>query len=169
LAKRPHVFPVDTILYHPVEGALLFPAGETDPGDLWKDSAGGDPEGDMTRDAAIRELSAANERIAQLGRKVEAMGLDLQTMSEERDAANARAQAAETHARDLQQALDAFAGAPDKRTVETPDQVAGVVIPENWEKLPFLSLKSLASKVSPTPVTNKEEVHAAIRRHLGLI
>lgn len=64
-----------------------------------------------------------------------------------------------------------LAPAPDRPAAEDP---GSVVIPEGWEALPWskpgadgLTLRGLASSVSPAPVLNKAEATAAINLELA--
>lgn len=64
-----------------------------------------------------------------------------------------------------------LAPAPARATAEDP---GSVVIPEGWEALPWskpgpdgLTLRGLASSISPVPVLNKAEATAAIEAELA--
>lgn len=104
---RAHVFAADTTLYHPGEGARVFPAGETDPGDAWSESPGGKPADKSTTRQAMLDLIAAQDQIDALGKQMVAKDHDLAVMASERDAANGKLGALE------QRAIAAEAAAAD--------------------------------------------------------
>lgn len=52
-------------------------------------------------------------------------------------------------------------------TAETPEQRAAVEIPANWRDLPWPKLRSLASKVSDDPISNRPVAVAAIEAELS--
>lgn len=87
---RPNVFPVDTTLYHPTEGKRVFPAGETDPGPLWRDRPGIDVISDATKAQALEDLMAAQEAMDELEARLLAAGRDLDEATGTREAALAK-------------------------------------------------------------------------------
>lgn len=87
---RAYVFQVDTTLYHPAEGARVFPAGETDPGPTWTDMRGGEPADKSTTRQAMLDLIAAQDQIDGLGAQLTAKDHDLAVMAGERSAALAK-------------------------------------------------------------------------------
>lgn len=87
---RPFVFPVDTTLYHPSEGARVFPAGETDPGSAWTETRGGEPVDKGTIKQATKDLIAAQDQIDALGEQLNRKDHDLAVIGKERDEANGK-------------------------------------------------------------------------------
>lgn len=118
---RPAVFPTNTTLYHPVEGAYTFPAGSPDPGGLWAERPGGEPVGKNVAAETLKALAAAEETIERLNGQVERLSHDLTAQAGERDAANARAEAAEK-ARDEALAKAAQAQAEREGLVQERDE-----------------------------------------------
>ncbi|KKB09400.1 hypothetical protein [Devosia chinhatensis] len=57
-------------------------------------------------------------------------------------------------------------GAATSRTAETDETRAAVVIPEGWKDLSWQERRSIASKVSDTPIANGEEANTAIEAEL---
>lgn len=57
--------------------------------------------------------------------------------------------------------------ATTSRTAETDKTRAAVVIPEGWRDLSWQERRSLAAKVSDTPITNGEEANRAIEAELA--
>lgn len=49
----------------------------------------------------------------------------------------------------------------------SPEDRAGVEIPENWAALKYPALRSLASKLSDAPIKNGVEAHAAIEAEVA--
>lgn len=47
-----------------------------------------------------------------------------------------------------------------------PVESSTVMIPDDWESLSWQQLRSLAARVSPTPIHGRAEAVAAIREHL---
>lgn len=84
---RPNIFPCDTVLYHPAEGARTFPQGEQDPGNAWSEKPGGHELGGATIAQATRELIEANDRIDALGQTLAHKDHDLAVIAAERDSA----------------------------------------------------------------------------------
>lgn len=167
---RQAVFTVDTILYHPIEGAYAFPAGSPDPGNAWTDKPGGDAPGKESVAQAMKDLVAAQDHIEALQRQLASVEHDKANLAMERDAANAQAAVLRQEIDDLRAKLAIPAVDPayadpvsDKRTAER----AGVEIPADWEILPFFSKKALAAKLTDQPVATKAEVESAIRAHLA--
>jgi hypothetical protein len=56
--------------------------------------------------------------------------------------------------------------ATTSRTAETGDTRAAVVIPDGWKNLSWQERRSIASKLSDTPISNGEEANAAIEVEL---
>jgi len=54
---------------------------------------------------------------------------------------------------------------PLETAVEPPLETAA--IPENWRELPWPELRSLASKLSDTPISNKADAIAAIEARVS--
>jgi hypothetical protein len=73
---RQQVFTIDTTLYHPVEGARVFPCGETDPGPMWSDKPGGD-RSETSMGSMAADLIAANDRADVLGGQLAAQAHDM--------------------------------------------------------------------------------------------
>lgn len=73
---RPQVFNSDTTLYHAVEGARVFPAGETDPGAAWSDNPGGD-RSETSMPSVMKDLIEANDRADALGVRLDAQAHDM--------------------------------------------------------------------------------------------
>ncbi len=57
-------------------------------------------------------------------------------------------------------------GASTSRTAETAESRAGVSIPAGWKDLSWQERRSIASKLSDTPISNGEEANAAIEAEL---
>lgn len=83
---RPQVFTIATTLYHPVEGARVFPVGETDPGAMWSDKPGGD-RAETSMESMAKDLIAANDRADALGVRLEAQAHDMAQTAAEATAA----------------------------------------------------------------------------------
>lgn len=88
---RQQVFTCDTTLYHPVEGERVFPTGETDPGPMWSENAGGD-RSETSMGSMATDLIAANDRADDLGQRLAAQAHDMaQTAAEATEAKEALA------------------------------------------------------------------------------
>lgn len=194
MAKRPNVFSTPTRLWHPSAGWFEWPIGETDPGDAWSEFEGGHRETSGTEAGVTADLTLANDRnekltrtnaslmhdVAQISKRANDALADVVVLKQavvdaerERDEAmriaaqvtrerdNARTELAQARSNAVPE------GVHDKRTVESPGERARVVVPSNWESLPFLSKKALAAKLTSDPVNNKEQVHGAILAHLA--
>lgn len=57
--------------------------------------------------------------------------------------------------------------ATTSRTAETHETRAAVVIPDGWKDLSWQERRSIASKLSDTPISNGEEANAAIEAELA--
>lgn len=90
MARRPAVFSKPTTLYHPVEGSRVFPAGEQDPGPSWYDRPGGEPIGESTLAQAMKDLTAAHDRMEALEGQLTRNAHDVAVMQKERDEALAK-------------------------------------------------------------------------------
>lgn len=113
---RPHVFTSDTTLYHPSEGARIFPAGETDPGDAWHDSPGGAPADKGTTKQAMKDLIAAQDQMDALGAQLVAKDHDLAVIGAQRDEAAGKVADLEQRAIAAEKAAaDAIEGATELR------------------------------------------------------
>lgn len=99
---RPYVFQTETTLYHPSEGARVFPAGETDPGPAWTDSRGGEPADKGTTKQAMRDLIAAQDQIDGLGAQLVSRDHDLAVMASTRDEASLKVAGLEQRAIDAE-------------------------------------------------------------------
>lgn len=84
---RPAVFSTDTTLYHPAEGAKVFPKGEQDPGPMWTEQRGGVPVGKDSTAGALKDLIAAQDRIESLEAQLVTQDHSLAQIGKERDAA----------------------------------------------------------------------------------
>lgn len=51
-------------------------------------------------------------------------------------------------------------------TSEKPQDQAAVVLPADWEQMPWADLRRLAASVSDYPIINKEQAFAAIRNEI---
>ena len=85
---RTAVFSVDTVMFNIGTGERrVFPQGETDPGDAWSESPGGDPVGGKTVVQAATDVAKAQEVIDTLSRQIEANGADMARAAADRNTA----------------------------------------------------------------------------------
>lgn len=87
---RPFIFATDTTLYHPAEGARVFPAGETDPGPMWTEKPGGEPAGSATVAQALKDLIKAQAQNEALQGNLATAQLALDESAKTREAALAK-------------------------------------------------------------------------------
>jgi hypothetical protein len=104
---RPNVFQTDTTLYHAVEGARVFPRGETDPGAAWSDRIGGEIVGKETVAQALKDLITAHDQIANLETRLTANASDLAESAKTREEALAKVHGLEQRAVAAEKFLEA--------------------------------------------------------------
>lgn len=122
---RQSIFSTDTVLYHPLEGAKTFPAGEQDPGPAWSENPGGPLVGGPSVKQSAADLIAAQDQIDGLGEQINRLGASLADVSKERDDAVGRTSALEAEANAANQAREAAEAAAAELTGER-DQARSV-------------------------------------------
>lgn len=124
-----------------------------------------DPEGTERRLADSEGNFAANAEVAAVGGiGIKASNTDVSTGNP----AQTAERAGEAVTADAQKIVGdhAIGTATTIRTAETDETRAAVVIPEGWKDLSWQERRSIASKVSDTPIANGEEANAAIETEL---
>lgn len=124
-----------------------------------------DPEGTAQRLADSAGNFAANAEVAAVGGiGIKASNTDVSTGKP----AQTAQQAGEAIVEGAQKILgdQIVGGAKSSLTAETDESRAAIVIPDDWRDLSWQERRSIASKLSDSPISNGEEANAAIEAEL---
>jgi len=124
-----------------------------------------DPEGTAQHLADSEGNFAANAEVAAVGGiGIKASNTDVSTGKP----AQTAQQAGEAIVDGVQKVVgdQVVGGAKSSLTAETDESRAAIVIPDDWRDLSWQERRSIASKLSDSPISNGEEANAAIEAEL---